>query len=228
MSICTLLGTPAAFQLIFVNTNPAAAKEQPSLQLLTIELSCKIEESYEEIARSISSTWQFHCSANKDQPDASKLDTVRSRFGELMELANKHDLKALHEMFWQSSSALLVAKSAVPSEGNWAGFWGNEAIDQKLHDIAASGPAIIQPDYSKLKVVGVTKDVAGILCTGDNHGVLCGPGRNSQTISLDSHLDECWEGMESGLGDHPASSARACGQKLGSQGQTPTTGEAMQ
>ena len=98
--------------------------------------------------------------ANKDQPDASKLDTVRSRFGKLMELANKHDLKALHEMFWQSSSALLVAKSAVPSEGNWAGFWGNEAIDQKLHDIAASGPAILQPDYSKLKVVGLTKDVA--------------------------------------------------------------------
>lgn len=63
-------------------------------------------------------------------------------------------------MFWQSSSALLVAKSAMPSEGNWAGFWGNEAIDQKLHDIAASGPAILQPDYSKIKVVGLTKDVA--------------------------------------------------------------------
>jgi hypothetical protein len=46
-----------------------------------------------------------------------------------MELANRHDLKALHEMFWQSPSALLVAKSAIPSEGNWAGFWGNEAID---------------------------------------------------------------------------------------------------
>jgi len=24
----------------------------------------------------------------------------------------------------------LVAKSAIPSEGNWAGFWGNAAIDQ--------------------------------------------------------------------------------------------------
>jgi hypothetical protein len=54
----------------------------------------------------------------------------------------------------------LVAKSAIQSEGNWAGVWGNEAIDQKLHDIAAAGPAILQPDFSKLRVVGLTPDVA--------------------------------------------------------------------
>jgi hypothetical protein len=77
-----------------------------------------------------------------------------------MELANKHDFKALHEMFWQSPSALLVAKSAIPSEGTWAGFWGNEAIDQKLHDIGTSGPVLLEPDYAKLKVVGLTNDVA--------------------------------------------------------------------
>lgn len=98
--------------------------------------------------------------AYRDPLDAPMLDTVRSQFGKLMELANKHDLKALHKMFWQSPSALLVAKSAIPSEGNWAGVWGNEAIDQKLHDIATSGPAILQPDFSKLKVVGLTKDLA--------------------------------------------------------------------
>jgi hypothetical protein len=98
--------------------------------------------------------------AGRDPLGAPALDTVRLQFGKLMELANKHDLKALHEMFWQSPSALLVAKSAIPSEGNWAGVWGNEAIDQKLHDIAAAGPAILQPDFSKLKVVGLTKDLA--------------------------------------------------------------------
>ena len=97
---------------------------------------------------------------DRDPLDAPTLDTVRSQFGKLMELANKHDLKALHEMFWQSPSALLVAKSAIPSEGNWAGVWGNEAIDQKLHDIAAAGPAILQPDFSKLKVVGLTPELA--------------------------------------------------------------------
>ena len=92
--------------------------------------------------------------------DAATLNTIKSQFGRLMELANKHDFKALHGMFWQSPSTLLVAKSAIPSEGNWAGFWGNEAIDQKLHDIGSSGPVVLEPDYSKLKVVGLTRDVA--------------------------------------------------------------------
>ena len=98
--------------------------------------------------------------ADKDPLDAATLDTIRSQFGRLMELANKHDFKALHGMFWQSPSTLLVAKSAIPSEGNWAGFWGNEAVDQKLHDIGSSGPVVLEPVYSKLKVVGLTRDVA--------------------------------------------------------------------
>ncbi|MGJ5175930.1 hypothetical protein ACQR16_17255 [Bradyrhizobium oligotrophicum] len=92
--------------------------------------------------------------------DAAALDTIKSQFGRLMQLANKHDFEALHGMFWQSPSTLLVAKSAIPSEGNWAGFWGNEAVDQKLHDIGSSGPVVLEPDYSKLKVVGLTRDVA--------------------------------------------------------------------
>ncbi|MFP3587871.1 hypothetical protein SCB29_30050 [Paraburkholderia sp. SIMBA_055] len=96
----------------------------------------------------------------KEPLDAKTLDTIRSDFVELMQLANRHDFNALHEMFWQSPSALLVAKSAIPSEGNWAGFWGNEAIDQKLHDIGTSGPVVLRPDYSKFRVVGLTKDVA--------------------------------------------------------------------
>src|SRR5262249_16923690 len=99
--------------------------------------------------------------AGSEQPlDAANLDTIKSQFGKLMELANKHDFQALHGMFWQSPSTLLVAKSAIPSEGNWAGFWGNKAIDQKLHDIASSGPVVLEPDYSRLKVVGLTRDVA--------------------------------------------------------------------
>jgi hypothetical protein len=98
--------------------------------------------------------------AYRDPLDAQTLNQIRSKFSELIELANRHDFKALHEMFWQSPSALLVAKSAIPSEGNWAGFWGNQAIDQKLHDIGTSGPVVLQPDYSKVKVVGLTPGVA--------------------------------------------------------------------
>jgi hypothetical protein len=85
--------------------------------------------------------------AYKEPLDAQSLNTIKSHFSQLMDSANKHDLKALHGMFWQSPSTLLVAKSAIPSEGNWAGFWGNDAIDQKLHDIATSGPVVLAPDF---------------------------------------------------------------------------------
>jgi hypothetical protein len=57
----------------------------------------------------------------KEPLDARTLDTIKSEFSKLMELANRHDFKALHEMFWQSPSTLLVAKNAMPSEGNWSG-----------------------------------------------------------------------------------------------------------
>jgi hypothetical protein len=98
--------------------------------------------------------------ASRDPLNASTLGTIKSRFGQLMDLANRHDVAAIHDMFWQSPSTLLVAKSAVPSEGNWAGFWGNDAIDQKLPDIAASGPVVLAPDLSKLRVVGLTRELA--------------------------------------------------------------------
>lgn len=98
--------------------------------------------------------------AGKEPLDAASLNLIKSKFGTLMQLANAHDFKALHEMFWQSSSTLLVAKSAIQSEGNWAGYWGNAAIDQKLHDIGSSGPVVLDPDYAKLKVVGLTREVA--------------------------------------------------------------------
>jgi hypothetical protein len=97
---------------------------------------------------------------SREPLDAQTLNTIKAQFSRLMELANRHDLEALHGMFWQSPSALLVAKSAIPSEGNWAGFWGNDAIDQKLHDIAGSGPVVLAPDFSKLKVVGLTHELA--------------------------------------------------------------------
>jgi hypothetical protein len=97
---------------------------------------------------------------HRDPLDARTLAAVGARFGRLMEAANRHDLAALGAMYWNSPSTLLVAKSAVLSEGNWAGYWGNETIDRKLHDIATSGPVVLAPDLSKLKVVGLTREVA--------------------------------------------------------------------
>jgi hypothetical protein len=111
------------------------------------------------LALSVLSAGSAGAAAAPDQ-DPKALDTIKAQFGALMDLANRHDIDAIHRMFWQSPSALLVAKSAVPSEGNWAGFWGNDAIDRKLHDIAASGPVVLTPDLARLKVVGLTPDVA--------------------------------------------------------------------
>jgi hypothetical protein len=96
----------------------------------------------------------------KDPLNTWTLNTIKSHFSHLMNLASAHDIRGLHDMFWQSPSALLVAKSAIPAEGSWAGFWGNDAVDRKLHDIATSGPAVLKPDLSKLKVVGLTPDMA--------------------------------------------------------------------
>ena len=98
--------------------------------------------------------------ASTDPLDAQTVSVIKSNFSRLMDLANQHDIGALHEMFWRSPSVLLVAKSALASEGNWAGFWGNDAVDQKLRDIAASGPVVLTPDLSKLKVVGLTSELA--------------------------------------------------------------------
>lgn len=98
--------------------------------------------------------------AEKAAGTTRDVKAIELRFKSLIDLANKHDIKGIHAMFWQSPSSLLVAKSAVPSEGEWAGFWGNEAIDRKLHDIADSGPVVLTPDISTLKVVKLSPDIA--------------------------------------------------------------------
>ncbi len=112
------------------------------------------------VALAVSAAPSIAASVNEKPLNAQTTNRIKSEFARLMDLANRHDFEGLHGMFWQSPSALLVAKSAVPAEGNWAGFWGNEAIDRKLHDIGTSGPVVLEPDYTKLKIVGLTPDVA--------------------------------------------------------------------
>lgn len=92
-------------------------------------------------------------------PDAS-LEDVKSLFHDLMAAANKHDVAAIRQMFWDSPSALIVAKSVDPAEGDWAGFWGIDAVTRKIHDIASSGPVTLIPDFSRLKAVGISTTVA--------------------------------------------------------------------
>ncbi len=91
--------------------------------------------------------------------DAS-LEDVKGLFHDLMTSANKHDVAAIRQMFWNSPSALIIAKSVDPAEGDWAGFWGIDAVTRKIHDIASSGPVTLIPDFSRLKAVGISTTVA--------------------------------------------------------------------
>jgi hypothetical protein len=36
---------------------------------------------------------------------------------------------------WNSTSALFVAKTATPAEGNWAGFWGTDVAVAHLGEL---------------------------------------------------------------------------------------------
>lgn len=91
--------------------------------------------------------------------DASLAD-VKALFHDLMAAANKHDVAAIRRMFWDSPSALIVAKSVDPAEGDWAAFWGIDAVTRKIHDIANSGPVTLIPEFSRLKAVGISPTVA--------------------------------------------------------------------
>jgi hypothetical protein len=91
--------------------------------------------------------------------DDATLATVAGLFHQLMDHANKHEVDAIRGMFWDSPSALIVAKSVDPGE-SWAGFWGIDAVTQKIRDIAASGSVQLIPDYTRLKTVGLSATVA--------------------------------------------------------------------
>jgi hypothetical protein len=91
--------------------------------------------------------------------DAPTRDALRVLYRQLIDAENRHDLKAVRAFVWTSPSMLFVAKTATPAEGNWAGFWGTDVVMQHLQDLY-KGPFRIVPDYSKEKVVGLTRDVA--------------------------------------------------------------------
>jgi hypothetical protein len=91
--------------------------------------------------------------------DAKTLSEVQALYKCLIDAEDVEDLYTVQEIVWKSPSALFVAKTATAAEGNWAGFWGYEVVVQHLHDIF-QGPFRIEPDYARVKTVGLTHDVA--------------------------------------------------------------------
>jgi hypothetical protein len=91
--------------------------------------------------------------------DADTLGEIKRLYRELIDAENHHDIGTVRRLVWVSPSALFVAKTATPAEGNWAGFWGTEVVLQHLDDLYKAGPFRIDPDYDREKVVVLTRDV---------------------------------------------------------------------
>ncbi len=91
--------------------------------------------------------------------DSATLNRLKAQYKQLIDAENRHDLEAVKPMVWNSSSALFVAKTATPAEGNWAGFWGSDVVMRHFHDLY-QGTFVMDPDYDKEKVVGLAPDVA--------------------------------------------------------------------
>ena len=62
--------------------------------------------------------------AYKEPLDAATLSTIASQFSEVMTLANRHDLKALHAMFWQSPSGPSGRQERGSIRGELGGLLG--------------------------------------------------------------------------------------------------------
>jgi hypothetical protein len=98
-------------------------------------------------------------SARQDPVDDGSVDELKKLYKQLIDAENRHDLEAVRPLLWTSPSMLFVAKTATPTEGNWAGFWGTDVVLQHLRDLYR-GPFVMEPDYGKEKVVLLTSEVA--------------------------------------------------------------------
>src|ERR1700733_6673521 len=99
-------------------------------------------------------------SSEAEPLDPATLDSLRALYKQLIDAEDRHDLATVRAMVWKSPSALFVAKTATPAEGNWAGFWGTDVVIEHLGDLYNAEAFRIDPDYDKEKVVGLTHDVA--------------------------------------------------------------------
>jgi hypothetical protein len=92
--------------------------------------------------------------------DAAKVEAeIRVLYKRLIDDENAHDIAAVRQMVWKSPSALFVAKTKTPAEGNWAGFWGTDTVVDHINDLFQSGTFVMTPDYEREKIVQLSRDV---------------------------------------------------------------------
>jgi hypothetical protein len=84
---------------------------------------------------------------------------LRDTYKRLIDAENAHDIAAVRTFVWNSPSALFVAKTRTPAEGNWAGFWGADVVLDHLNELY-QGTFVMAPDYGREKVVLLSSTVA--------------------------------------------------------------------
>jgi hypothetical protein len=84
---------------------------------------------------------------------------LRDTYKRLIDAENAHDIAAVRTLLWNSPSALFVAKTKTPAEGNWAGFWGADVVLDHLSELY-QGTFVMAPDYSRERVVLLSSTVA--------------------------------------------------------------------
>jgi hypothetical protein len=93
------------------------------------------------------------------QADTKAQAEIRALYKQLIADENAHDIAAVRRMVWKSPSALFVAKTKTPAEGNWAGFWGTDTVVDHIDDLFQSGTFVMAPDYDREKIVQFSRDV---------------------------------------------------------------------
>jgi hypothetical protein len=88
--------------------------------------------------------------------DAEKLQTL---FRELIEDENRHDLDAVQSLLVDSPDSLFISKTEPLSKGDWGPYWGTTQVMGHSKDLY-KGVFRIDPDYSAMRIVGLTPDVA--------------------------------------------------------------------
>ena len=84
---------------------------------------------------------------------------LRGLYKRLIEAENAHDIAAVRQFVWDSPSALFVAKTKTPAEGNWAGFWGADGVVNHINELF-QGTFVMAPDFDREKVVMLSSTVA--------------------------------------------------------------------
>lgn len=85
---------------------------------------------------------------------------IVSKYHQLIDAENNHDVKTVKRMLYASPGTLLVAKTKTKEEGGWAGFWGQETVGQHLEAVISGGTFHITPEYNSCKLTFIKPDIA--------------------------------------------------------------------